>query len=171
MVIIANVIAILSLIAYCYGIFNGKNSVLMICFAIGDIIYSLSYVLLGEYLTASSFILSIFLSFTLGIFSHKKIKVPIYVYIIAEILEIISFIVFYNSPLEFIVLIASMQIVFFECYDNEIMLQYSIALFGILLLIYNILISFVLGIIMESVILISTTIEIIRYYRKKRGCK
>ena len=167
MKIIANIVALSSLIFYSIGIFSKKNGVTLITFAIGDFIYAMSYILLGEHLTASSFILGILVSIILGYISLKKIKTPIAVYIITEIAEIISFIIFYSSTTEYLVLIANLIFVFFACYDNEILLKYSVLLFSCLLLIYNIINFFPLGIAIECFILIVTIIEIVLYYIKR----
>ena len=111
---VANIVAISSLIAYCVGILNKKNSILLISFAIGDLIYATSYIILKDYVSASTFLLGIVSSILLGYFSFKKIKTPIYVYVILETLVIVSFVVFYTSPTEIFVVIAHFIFTFFS---------------------------------------------------------
>lgn len=162
MKILANIVALTSLIAYCIGIFSKKNGITLICFTIGDFIYALSYCLLKDFLTASSFLLGMIISLVLGYLSIKDKKTPISIYIIFEILEIISFAVFFKSYSEILVLIANVVYVFFACLNYELPFKYSILVFGVLLLVYNLINMFILGIIIESVILITTIIEIIK---------
>lgn len=162
MKVLANIVALTSLVAYCIGIFSKRNGVTLICFTIGDFIYALSYCLLKDFLTASSFLLGMVISLVLGYISIKDKKTPISLYIVFEILEIISFIVFFKSYSEILVLVANVIYVFFACLNKELLFKYSILVFGILLLVYNLVNMFVLGIVIESVILVTTIIEIIK---------
>ncbi|MBQ7307282.1 MAG: YgjV family protein [Clostridia bacterium] len=168
MKIIANIVAISSLLFYCGGMFSKITGKTLIVFAIGDFVYELSYVLLNDFVTASSFILGIFVSACLGYLGIKNKKTPIFVYVLFELLEIASFIIFYTSPLEYLVLIANFVYVFFACLNNKVLFDYSVLVFAICLLVYNILIGFVLGIVIEAVMLITTLIEIILAYRSKK---
>ena len=51
--ILANIIALSSLVLYGIAVFSKRTGVTLILFGVGDFIYSMSYILLGEYLTAS----------------------------------------------------------------------------------------------------------------------
>ena len=131
--------ALSSLIAYALGVFSKKNSTLLILFATGDFIYAMSYIILKDYLTASTFILGIVICLVIGIRECKnKGETPKYLYVIFEILEIISFCITYTGPAEFLVLVANITFVFFSCYNRYLPLKYATLFFGVLLLIYNI---------------------------------
>ena len=165
---IANIVAISSLIFYCIGMFCKNAGKTLILFAIGDFIYALSYVLLDDYVTACTFILGIVVSAYLGYLGVKNKKTPIYIYVIFEICEVIAFLIFYTGPAEFLVLLANVVFIFFACLNKKDLFNLAVLFFAVTLLVYNIIIGFVLGIIIETVMIITTLIEIILdLYRKK----
>lgn len=162
MTTLANIIAISSLALYAIAVFSKRTGITLIFFGVGDFVYAISYIVLGDYLTASTFILGIFISILLGVISIKNKKTPVYMYVIFEICEVLSFVLFYDNLTDIIVLVANLVYVFFACYNDEKLLKYSVLFFGALFLIYNIINFFAVGIIIEAMILLMTITDIVK---------
>lgn len=163
MKIACDIIAYIALAFTVIGLLSKNKDRCMLFISIYNLLILLTYILMGLLSGSIMVVIASARSITFYIFSKKKIKPNIFVFLGFEIVSIVALALSWESLLSIILLVNLVLTTFTNWQNNMTILRLGMAISGVLLIVYDICVGAYTLIISESIFLLSALISIVKY--------
>ena len=169
--ILAQILGGIALILVCIGYFLKTKSAFMIIQTIANFFYASAFFVVGAYVGAGLVMISLFRCIYLYIAEKKSFKYTLHFLPIFIVLYIVTTIIFWNNPFDFMPLIASTLFTIGFTIKNLQTMRYVLIIPNAVLVIYNILTTTYTSAMLDFIEIIVIIVAIMKFYRDSRRIK
>ena len=169
--ILAQILGGIALILVCIGYFLKTKSAFMIIQTIANFFYASAFFVVGAYVGAGLVMISLFRCIYLYVAEKKSFKYTLHFLPIFIALYIVTTIIFWNNPFDFMPLITSTLFTIGFTIKNLQTMRYVLIIPNALLVIYNILTTTYTSALLDFIEIIVIIVAIVKFYRDNKRIK
>lgn len=169
--ILAQILGGIALILVCIGYFLKTKSAFMIIQTIANFFYASAFFVVGAYVGAGLVMISLFRCIYLYVAEKKSFKYTLHFLPIFIGLYIVTTIIFWDNPFDFMPLITSTLFTIGFTIKNLQTMRYVLIIPNAVLVIYNILTTTYTSALLDFIEIIVIIVAIVKFYRDSRRIK